>query len=598
MEDAVPASVKVWEAHPSPYGVPYYYNPATKESRWTIPTGPLDRVIPARGTGEKELAKRGEKEAQASEVFEEESRQQRHKLDKQAEVCSVSSSFSSGCSGESGSEDDKQILTAKERAQQKVQQFTQLLQDRKVPSGDLFETWLPRLASDPRFIAVPKTQRKPLFQKVLQRMAAEQRGLESSARRHNRQAFEDLLSAAESHGMLDKVKTAEEAIAQISASHLSGEPSWQNTSMADKTRLIEALVKSITQKKAIAEERSVRDFRALLQEMLCKNAEGTDLPSFEHARQLLRHQPRWKALASKALRQRVYNEMSRDHYMKWVAARKSKADEEDDARLLSIVLFFCCWILGTCWLCCTSWGLMCTLPQFTVVFPGCFWSTLVLLVQELAEHRKRSRRDLVEQEVRALLQRKIHSPLELSWDEVRVVLQEERSQLPEDVEEVYLHEIFNRICDEDLQRRADTFSSALLRSNIDDLGPQLSFPAVVEAVAAKLGEHGDELLRPVPESELRTRWETWRRLRLQEAQEAFRLWLRQSEVVTKAARDPEALRGEGAFHGLCEQLETDKRYMRLEVVPTQRRNLIISRLQEIVQNSSCVPYGDSSDTDG
>ena len=35
-----------WEVHPSPYGVPYYYNPKTKESRWTVPTGPLDRILP------------------------------------------------------------------------------------------------------------------------------------------------------------------------------------------------------------------------------------------------------------------------------------------------------------------------------------------------------------------------------------------------------------------------------------------------------------------------------------------------------------------------------------------------------------------------
>lgn len=37
---------RIWEAHPSPYGVPYYYNPQTKESRWSLPTGPLDLVVP------------------------------------------------------------------------------------------------------------------------------------------------------------------------------------------------------------------------------------------------------------------------------------------------------------------------------------------------------------------------------------------------------------------------------------------------------------------------------------------------------------------------------------------------------------------------
>eukprot|EP00438_Fugacium_kawagutii_P015266 Skav216363 [mRNA] locus=scaffold1517:25280:37158:+ [translate_table: standard] len=40
------ASRQVWEVHPSPYGVPYYYNAKTKESRWSVPTGPLDIVVP------------------------------------------------------------------------------------------------------------------------------------------------------------------------------------------------------------------------------------------------------------------------------------------------------------------------------------------------------------------------------------------------------------------------------------------------------------------------------------------------------------------------------------------------------------------------
>ena len=216
-------------------------------------------------------------------------------------------------------------------------------------------------------------------------------------------------------------------------------------------------------------------------------------------------------------------------------------------------------------------------------------------LQELVEHRKRSRQDLLEHEVRDLLQRKIRSPLDLTWDEVRVVLQEERAQLPEDVDEAYLHEIFNRVCQEDMQRRSDAFSSALLRSCIDELGPELPFPSVVQAVAAKLGQ---ELIRPLPETELRTRWETWRRLRLMEAADAFRLYLRQSEVMADAARDSGTLRGEGeGFQDLCERLKQDKRYLRLDPVPTQRRRLILSRLDEIASSKS-VPCENDSDTDG
>ena len=193
--------------------------------------------------------------------------------------------------------------------------------------------------------------------------------------------------------------------------------------------------------------------------------------------------------------------------------------------------------------------------------------------------------------MRDLLQRKIRSPLDLSWDEVRVLLQEERAQLPEDVEEAYLHEVFNRVCDEDKQRRAGAFSSELLRC--EELGPELSFEAVCEKAASLLG---GELLRPVPEAELRIRWENWRRHRLTEAAEAFKLFLRKSELLATAARDPDALRGEGAkFQELCEQLQQDKRYLRLELLPTQRRRLIISRLEEVALNSKLASQGDDSD---
>ena len=218
-----------------------------------------------------------------------------------------------------------------------------------------------------------------------------------------------------------------------------------------------------------------------------------------------------------------------------------------------------------------------------------------LFAQELAEHRKRSRRDVVEQEVRDLLQRKIRSPLDLSWDEVRVVLQEEHAQLPEDVEEAYLHEVFNRVCDEDKERRAGAFSSELLRCSVEELGPELPFEAVCERVACQLGS---ELLRPVPEAELRIRWENWRRHRLTEAAEAFKVFLRQSEVLATAARDPRAVRGEGTkFQELCDELRKDKRYLRLELLPTQRRRLIIERLEEVALNSKLASQDADSDAE-
>ena len=333
MESIDPASSKLWEAHPSPYGVPYYYNPVTKESRWTIPTGPLDRVVPAgsQGSQGKEVVP---KSAGPPDAAQAEAVAPSQPPQPAESVCSVSS-CSSGSDSETSQTQTAQTLTAQERAQLKVQQFTQMLEELKVPASDRFETWLPRLAADLRFTAVPKAQRKPLFQKVLQRMAAGKREVEASTRRHNRQALEELLSAAESQGILDKATTAEEAIAKISANDLGQNPCWKTTPLTEKSRMTEVLLRSISQKKALAEEQSARDFRALLHETFFKDPDG-ELPTFEEARKMLRYETRWKALTSRTLREGVYNEMSNDRSLKLTAARKAKADEEDDAGLARI----------------------------------------------------------------------------------------------------------------------------------------------------------------------------------------------------------------------------------------------------------------------
>lgn len=62
------ASRQVWEVHPSPYGVPYYYNAKTKESRWSVPTGPLDIVVPPEEAKKESVVNGSAKETKKDEV--------------------------------------------------------------------------------------------------------------------------------------------------------------------------------------------------------------------------------------------------------------------------------------------------------------------------------------------------------------------------------------------------------------------------------------------------------------------------------------------------------------------------------------------------
>ena len=105
---------QIWEVHPSPYGVPYYFNPKTKESRWSVPTGPLDLVVPPEEPAKpapKKTAKQTEpaaKPAQEAAEF-------------------VSSSCSSGSEDEETPGDG---ASAADRAKQKVEDFKALLEEK------------------------------------------------------------------------------------------------------------------------------------------------------------------------------------------------------------------------------------------------------------------------------------------------------------------------------------------------------------------------------------------------------------------------------------------------------------------------------------
>ena len=334
---ASPATQRVWQAHPSPYGVPFYYNPATKESRWTIPTGPLDRIIPAGKMEMKEAPKEAEKKQ--GDEGEEGAGQLEHadtaETAEAGEVCSLSSSSSSDESHPEG----MQTLTAQERAHLKVEEFTKMLQEKKLTTSDRFESWLPRLTADPRFTAVPKSQRKPLFQKILHKMTSEKRHVDAAARRHNRTALEELLKTAEANGLLDKVQASEEAIAKISASNLGQDACWQNAPLAERAHMVEAAVATLMQKRTAAGQLALREFRTLLQEKIFQPPDdSTELPSFEDVKQRLRHELRWKSLASKTLRQQVYNQMWQECSSRLAASRKAKADEEDDAKFAVLSL--------------------------------------------------------------------------------------------------------------------------------------------------------------------------------------------------------------------------------------------------------------------
>ncbi|CAK9019798.1 unnamed protein product [Durusdinium trenchii] len=387
MDPAEAAGLRqIWEVHPSPYGVPYYFNPKTKESRWSVPTGPLDLVVPPE-----------EAKAEAKPK----------KVDlKPLDVECISSSCSST------SDSDEVQGTAAERAKQKVENFKTLLQE-KGPGLD----W-----------AIPKSQRKKLFQSLVQSFGAGQRKLEAETRRQNREGFLQLLQHADFADL--PVDSVQGALTKLEA-HFGQDPRWSAVSAHERQRLVESRIAEKQMVQAGEEEKAWRAFRALLLEtVFLQFPADNHVPSFEEVSQTsVASQPRWTALGEPKRRE-IYQALAQERAKRWARERRQETEEEDD----------------------------------------------------LLEKRKRSRLVLAEEDFRSLLERKVKSPLEFSWKEVTMLLDGEK--LP-DLDEVDLETIFNQVRTEDLERRLAMFSSTLLRN--EKVTMEMSMGEVIQTL--EMQEH-------------------------------------------------------------------------------------------------------------
>lgn len=502
--------MNTWEVHPSPYGKPYYFNPSTKESRWTLPTGPLDVVVLP---NEKATAEATPGTASSDRVE-----------DKDGATSSSDSSTSEEEGGEKGSDG----MTAEEKARAKLRRFAEMLEERGIKPFDRYEKCVPKLLGDSRFTDVPVSQRKALFQQEVKKLGTGRSKADAMAKRQGQQALSQLLVSVRAQGFFDELQSAEEALDKLAASKFSEDERWRLAAPGDRQRLVARTLGDVIAQRRARNEQAAKDLRALLQETVLSPARvGAEMPTFDDAQKLLCQEPRWNAVDTVAQRQHVYDTAASEASKQWLAKKRRQADDED----------------------------------------------------ELLEHRKKSRRSEAEQDFRQLLVQQINFPLELTWAEVQILLRD--STVLVDLDEAGQEWVFNQLCKEDLDRRCACISDALHKSSADEIGPELQFMEAYRLVVEKVGE---VRARGVPEAELKRLWEDWRRLRLEEAMDAFGSWLRKCEHISEAARDPMARAGVGVtFEELQEKLKADKRYVRLDSLPTRRKQIILDRLREAAE---------------
>ncbi|CAJ1449691.1 unnamed protein product [Effrenium voratum] len=225
---------RIWEAHPSPYGVPYYYNPQTKESRWSLPTGPLDLVVPVEAQTKATQAAPTKKNAKKKEPGK----------DASEKPLSVSSSASSDSEAEEG---NPAKLSVAERTKLKVTAFTEMLEEKEVQAFDSFERWLPSLVTDQRFLAIPKKARKGLFLSVAQGLSKGRRRSEAEQRQSGRAGLQELLGQAKQADWFREAQSTAAAVASLELRFKSDER-WQNA--FEKWRWVEAARQEVAEEKA------------------------------------------------------------------------------------------------------------------------------------------------------------------------------------------------------------------------------------------------------------------------------------------------------------------------------------------------------------
>eukprot|EP00401_Gymnodinium_catenatum_P063262 CAMPEP_0117609908 /NCGR_PEP_ID=MMETSP0784-20121206/81589_1 /TAXON_ID=39447 /ORGANISM="" /LENGTH=622 /DNA_ID=CAMNT_0005413273 /DNA_START=35 /DNA_END=1899 /DNA_ORIENTATION=- len=511
------AGVVQWVAHPSPYGVPYYHNARTGESRWALPTGPRDVVVPAAPKAPAEGPVADSVFATSlpcgngfhhGEVAGLQHRQQRPPLQSRSGAassapvaCSGSSSgdtssseasSSSPADEEQGDVERRQELGVLKGVAAKLEAFRSLLVEKKVGRFDRYEMWQQRLLVEPRFCAVPKDLRRQLFLKEQARLGERQGHAKALARKRARNALSEFIAVAKERGFLNAACDAPAVVARISQSDLGEDRRWLGVEASARERFVAAALRESREEEGAKAEEMGRAFRSLLQDrVLSGHCSSGPLPPWEDAQRMLSDDDQYRSLGSPDLCRRIYSEMVQEAERQTLQAVRRRKQDKD----------------------------------------------------EMAEQRKRSRRTKVEDEFRSLVLRHVRSPLEVSWAEARILLSGEA--MPEEIDDAGREGIFNELREEEATRRHESFATALRQASADVVGLESSFEQARSVVASRLAA-GEAQFTGLPAASLRRIWEDWRRARIDEAVGAFRLWIRQRrDLLPRASADAEVHEGRG-----------------------------------------------------
>jgi len=195
--------------------------------------------------------------------------------------------------------------------------------------------------------------------------------------------------------------------------------------------------------------------------------------------------------------------------------------------------------------------------------------------EEMDAARKKRRLTAAEESLHNLFAERIKAPYLMEWTDAMSALGENRQLRdcelhPYEQERVWIE--YKRSAN-DARRQA--FLLRLTNTSADLVGPEMSFEQVLERSTDGASA---KAFAGVPEDVLRSAWEEWREKAHVMAVEVCRQWLRSCEHF----RDAEGVCvGTSEFEGLLAKLRDDVRFRRLGHQPQEQRRLVVERIEEL-----------------
>eukprot|EP00747_Dinoflagellata_sp_TGD_P025526 gnl/TRDRNA2_/TRDRNA2_131318_c3_seq1.p1 gnl/TRDRNA2_/TRDRNA2_131318_c3~~gnl/TRDRNA2_/TRDRNA2_131318_c3_seq1.p1 ORF type:complete len:743 (-),score=213.22 gnl/TRDRNA2_/TRDRNA2_131318_c3_seq1:34-2019(-) len=213
-------------------------------------------------------------------------------------------------------------------------------------------------------------------------------------------------------------------------------------------------------------------------------------------------------------------------------------------------------------------------------------------MDEVEGARKKRRIEIATEDFLSLLAERVKAPFGVDFDDLRDLLEECSDLRGTDLTQDDQRRIWEEYKEGMIAARREAFLTLLANTSAEVIGPEMTFEQVL---ARTMDPTAARSFAGMPEDVMRSAWEDWREKAFEFAVECCRQWLRTSEVFRSAQTVPDS---GPDFEILLARLGTDPRFQRLGSRPAEQRRLVVERLHELRDLKSKAKVTMEDDDDG